>query len=100
MAATLIFLFTMSLFSLVTPFSVLPFSTLLLHFDKDCLENWETMNYGQHVWFEDKYKTPEEKAAWVNIGQAPAPAPVFSEDQEESLDHVRQPSLLDYRIRV
>ena len=95
MAATLIFLFTLSLFSLATPFSVLPFSTFSLHYDQDCLDNWETMNYGQHVWFEDKYKTPEEKAPWVNIGQAPAPAPVISEDQEESLNHVRQPSLLD-----
>ena len=26
--------------------------------------------------------------------------PVISEDQEESLNHVRQPSLLEYRIRV
>ena len=99
MAATLIFLFTMSLFSLATPVSILPFSTFSVHYDRDFLKNWEA-KYNNLVRFDDGYERPEEKAPWVNIGQAPAPAPVISEDQEDSLDHVRRPSFLDYRIRV
>ena len=100
MAATLIFLFTISLFSLATPVSILPFSTFLAHYDQEFLDNWKAMKYDNLVWFDDGYERPEERSPWVNIGQVPGPSPVISEDQEESLDHVRQPSFLDYRIRV
>ena len=55
----------------------------------------------EHVWFDHLDETPAERSLWTETDQAP---PVVMENQEQSamrqLEHVRRPSLMDYRIRI
>ena len=98
MAGTFVFLLlAVSLLSPVTPYSRPSMSKEW----QEYLEYLINRKIQEHVWFDHLDETPAERSLWTETDQAP---PVVMENQEQSamrqLEHVRRPSLMDYRIRI
>ena len=98
MAGTLIFL--LLAVSLLSP--VTPFSHGMSKEWQNYLEHLIARKVHEHVWFDHLDEAPEERVLWAGIDQ-PAGVPTAREDQEvalRQLSHARNPSFMDYRIRV
>ena len=97
MTGTILFLLTLSILS---PEAVFSRHSLSKEWH-EYLEYLINRKIQEHVWFDHLDETPAERILWTETDQAP---PVVMENQEQSamrqLEHVRRPSLMDYRIRI